>query len=157
MPLSYNSIHWMVCASAIDTDPFEFHIDCPFMETGTWSGMFDKIADFIGLFLIPRIAVITGIDNEYVPFFNFSFFHKHFRGIKVIVAYLIRDIDNDTGTDPFLHRDISNRSAAGVKMNFTVHMCTNVITSSNNLTIGTLTHMSAGYSFKILNSKRHIT
>src|ERR1035437_3703969 len=156
MPLSYNSIHGMVRASAIHTDPFQFHINSPFMETRTRAGMLYKVADFIGLFLIPRIAVITSIDNEYVPFFNFSFFHKHFRSIKIIVSHLIRDIDHDTLTNPFLHRNISNRSAACMEMNFTVHMCSDMITDSNNLPISSLAHMSAGYSFKILNSKRHI-
>src|ERR1017187_1148614 len=156
VPVANDGIHRMVRAAAIDTDPLDLHVQRPLVEAGAGPRVLHKIPQFIGLLLVPGVAVIASVDDEDIALLDLHIPRDHFRRIQIVVAYFFGDVGHNTGANPLFNGDMTNRSTAGVKMNLTVHVRADVVAGRDDLAVGALSHVRTGDALEILDPQWHV-
>ena len=100
--------------------------------------MLDHVADFVRGGLIKSVMVIASVNDEDVAFLNLDALLDHVRGVDVVIADDIGQIDNDA----FVHKEIEIKLgdvlARCVEVNLTIQVRADVVGMRHQLAVGTI-------------------
>ena len=65
--------------------------------------MFDHVADFIRRAMVPSEMVVTGVNDQDIPFFDIHPLFNHLAGINLVVTCSVAEIDHYTFIDQEIH------------------------------------------------------
>ena len=156
VPGADDGVHGVVRAAAVHADPLDLHFRAPGVEVRTRAGMHHEVADLVAGLLVPRIAVVAGIDDQDVALLHLDLVGDHLRRVDGIVGDLLGDVHDDAGADPFAQRHVADRAAGGIEVDFTVHVGADVVGGGDDLAVGALAHVGAGEALEVLDAQRHV-
>ncbi len=107
-------VHGVLGAAAVDPDHFQLHIQRPLVEIQRRPWMAHVKAKFLGfdaalgswvdiIWLIVRIAMVAGIDDQDIARFDFHLALDHFRGIDAVIGHQVRNIGDHAWPDRSLN------------------------------------------------------